>query len=309
MIRGVVAKSTGHWYDVWLENGKTCQCRLRGKLRLTNHKLTNYLAVGDVVWVENWDTESAAICKLEPRKNYLIRRATKLSSQFHLVAANINQAIIMATYLQPRTSTGFIDRFLVACQSYGIEPIICFNKMDLITQADRPDFQAISEVYITAGYRVLFTSLKNGTNLDEVETILLNRTTLIFGHSGTGKSTLLNLMIPGVFQQIKDISATHNKGTHTTTFAQMFKMNDSTFMIDTPGVKEFGMEKMEEWKLAHYFREFEPYISLCRYNTCTHIHEPGCEIQKALARMDISDFRYKNYLNMIIDINDQTSRF
>ncbi len=311
-MRGVVAKSTGSWYEVWLDDGQISQCRLRGKFRLKKSGLTNPVAVGDWVEVDLPDTTEAVIVKIYERKNYLLRKATKMSSQFQIVASNIDQAVLIATYKSPRTSTGFIDRFLVTCRLYRIEPVILFNKMDLMGDEDMAEFSEILGTYMSAGYKVICTSLVSSDNNEqeveaehELSNLFHEKTSLLFGHSGVGKSTLLNLLIPSAEQSIGDISDVHSKGKHTTTFAQMFKDGNGNHIIDTPGVKEFGLEEMEAWKLGHCFNEFERYIPECKYNTCLHKNEPKCAVIQAYCEDEISEFRYLNYLNILEDLQNE----
>lgn len=303
-MKAVVAKSTGSWYEVWLEDGKKINCRLRGKFRLSKSTLTNPVAVGDWVEVDQSKPEEAVIKEIYPRRNYLLRKATKSSSQFQIVASNIDQAVVLATHRSPRTSTGFIDRFLVTCRLYGIEPVILFNKMDLLEEDDWPAFEEKSRVYLEAGYNVVFTSMLDEDLTEDVIQLFDNKCSLLFGHSGVGKSTLLNKLIPGASQDTADISNQHRKGKHTTTFAQMFSNGEGSRIIDTPGVKEFGLEEMEPWKLGHCFKEFEAFIPKCKYNTCLHKNEPNCAIIEAFCEEDISEFRYQNYLNILEDVEN-----
>ena len=298
-MRGVVAKSTGSWYRVWLEDGNHIDCRLRGKFRLQKSTLTNPVAVGDFVDVESGDSDEAVITEIYSRKNYLLRKATKSSSQFQIVASNIDQAIVIATDVSPRTSTGFIDRFLVTCATYDIDPIIVYNKMDLVE-----DVESLTEkvgVYQKAGYKIVLASFIQGVD-ESVEKMFHGKTTLLFGHSGVGKSTLLNKLIPEAGQDVGDISNQHKKGKHTTTFAQMFSDKHGNRIIDTPGVKEFGLEEMEPWELGHCFKEFVEFIPECKYNTCLHHNEPNCGVIKALVEDKVAEFRYINYLNMLEDM-------
>lgn len=298
---GVVAKSTGSWYEVWLKDQSKITCRLRGIFRLKKSTLTNPVAVGDWVEVDVENREEAVITEIKQRRNYLLRKATKANSQFQIVASNIDQAIVIATDVSPRTSTGFIDRFLVTCSLYDIKPVIIFNKLDLVE-----DFESLEEkvdTYRDAGYLVLVTSFVEEVLSDELKALLNDKITLLFGHSGVGKSTLLNLLIPEASQDVGDISSQHKKGKHTTTFAQMFEDQFGNRIIDTPGVKEFGLEELEQWKLGHCFQEFVAHIPNCKYNTCIHRDEPKCAIIAAFAEGHISEFRYANYLNMLEDMD------
>lgn len=297
---GVVAKSTGSWYEVWLEDETKIECRLRGKFRLQKSSLTNPVAVGDQVEVDVEHREEAVITEIYPRRNYLLRTATKASSQYQIVASNIDQAIIIATDVSPRTSTGFIDRFLVTCALYDIEPIIMYNKIDLVV--DFESLQSKVDVYQSAGYKVLMTSFIGEELSEDIEHLFEDKTTLLFGHSGVGKSTLLNRLIPEADQAVGDISDQHQKGKHTTTFAQMFADRHGNRLIDTPGVKEFGLEPMEPWKLGHCFNEFKDYIPDCKFNTCIHRDEPNCAVITAFVNGHICEFRYENYLNILEDL-------
>ena len=299
-MKGVVAKSTGSWYTVWLDDGSQVSCRLRGKFRLQKSSLTNPIAVGDVVAVDVTNREEAVIEGIDARNNYLLRKATKSTSQFQIVASNIDQAIVIATDVAPRTSTGFIDRFLVACAQYDITPVIVFNKLDLLTDKEMSNAKAL--VYQEAGYTVLQTSFIAETIDQPVLDLFEGKTSLLFGHSGVGKSTLLNRIIPEASQDVGVISEQHQKGKHTTTFAQMFQDGHGNRIIDTPGVKEFGLEEMETWKLGHYFREFTSYIKDCKYNTCVHQNEPECGVIAGFVNGHITQFRYENYLNMLEDL-------
>ncbi|MBO6517396.1 MAG: ribosome small subunit-dependent GTPase A [Bacteroidia bacterium] len=299
---GVVAKSTGSWYEVWFENGEQIKCRLRGRFRLQKSELTNPVAVGDEVDVDLSNPEQAVITDIKPRRNYLLRKATKASSRFHIVASNLDQAIVLATHRSPRTSTGFIDRFLVTCRLYEIEPVILFNKMDLLTEEDQDAFDYKYLTYIDAGYTVIRTSVIESELEADIVNLFKNKTSLLFGHSGVGKSTLLNKLIPSALQSTAKLSDQHDKGKHTTTFAQMFQGAGGSRIIDTPGVKEFGLEEMEAWKLGHCFKEFEALIPNCKYNTCLHKSEPNCAVIDAFCRDEISEFRYQNYLNILEDI-------
>lgn len=302
---GVVAKSTGSWYEVWLEDGARVECRLRGKFRMNRSSLTNPIAVGDRVTVQSAGNENT-IVEIHPRENYLLRKATKANSQFQIVASNIDLAVVIATHAFPRTSTGFIDRFLVTCAMYGIEPVIIFNKLDLIGEDEMDEFEEKYHVYADAGYTTLATSMVSGDIAQEVWDLFDNKTTLLFGHSGVGKSTLLNKIIPGASQEVGEISDQHRKGKHTTTFAQMFEDRHGNRIIDTPGVKEFGLDRVDLWKLGHFFRDFVPFIPDCKYNTCLHRGEPQCAVIKAFAEDKIAEFRYENYLNILEDMENET---
>lgn len=304
-MQGVVVKSTGSWYSVETTEGELVSARLRGRFRLQGKELTNPIAVGDHVRMERIE-EDWLIEEILPRRNYLLRQATKLSSRYQMVASNIDQAIVIATYVQPRTSTGFIDRFLVTTAHYGIDAVILFNKSDLY--GDDPGFLELVDAYQSIGYRVVVTNCVGGSIEESVSKLFYNKTSLLFGHSGVGKSTLLNGLLPNALQATGEISLSHDKGKHTTTFAEMFTLPNGAKVIDTPGVKEFGLEPMEAWKLGHYFPEFKAVLNSCKYNTCLHLNEPSCAVMAAFAEDLIAEFRYENYLNILEDIQNSAEK-
>lgn len=291
-------KSTGSWYQVLLDSGEEITCRLRGQLKLRGSKSTNFVAVGDRVSVDT-SIEGGTIQEVEPRKNYIIRRATNLSRQWHVLAANLDQAVLVATLAQPRTSTGFIDRFLVTCEAYKIPAIIVFNKIDLYGERHQEDLFVFSEIYKSIGYQVLSTSASTGAGIPELRNILEDKVSLISGHSGVGKSTLVNAVDEHLALRTGEISSYHKKGMHTTTFAEMLRLSFGGFIIDTPGIKEFGLVDMEKYELSRYFPEMLKIIGDCKFNTCLHENEPGCAVREAVESGEIAEFRYKNYLNML----------
>ncbi len=302
-LTGTVAKSTGSWYKVLTVDGSEFNARLKGKFRLQGKVLTNPIAVGDEVEMEFESQDNYVIHKILPRKNYLLRKSTKLSSRYQLVAANIDRAILMATLVKPKTSRGFIDRFIITCESFGIPAVLMFNKADLLTANELRRMGEVVNIYSEMGYKTYTTSLLSHALPTDVTSMFNNSTTLVFGHSGVGKSTLINQLIPGSNQQVAQISDYHGKGRHTTTFARMFVSTDGRRIIDTPGVKEFGMEPMEAWKLSHYFRDFAAYRMSCKFNNCLHTDEPICRVVEAVSEGNISESRYKSYLSMLEEMD------
>ncbi|NMM48633.1 ribosome small subunit-dependent GTPase A [Marinigracilibium pacificum] len=302
MIDGRIIKSTGSWYKVLTERG-IIDSRLRGKYRLKGSKSTNPLAVGDYVIIELEDNEeeSAIITELIERKNYVIRRSPKHKHKHHIIATNIDQAILMVTLSRPRTSVGFIDRFLVACESFRIPALLLFNKSDIMNEDDMELFEAMSDLYSDLGYPCILMSAHEDEDISPLFEILNDKTSLIAGHSGVGKSTLLNRLIPEADQKTSEISDFANKGTHTTTFAEMFFINEKSSIIDTPGIKELGLVDMDEYELSDYFPEMRELRLECKFNNCTHTNEPGCAVKAAIENGEVSESRYLSYLSIIED--------
>lgn len=294
---GVVTKSTGSWYHVFNHDNTIVECRLRGKFRTKGIKTTNPVAVGDIV---DYEVDAHAIVNIHPRKNYIIRKSIKLSKQSHIIASNMDQAVLIVSLKNPRTSTGFIDRFLVTAEAYHIPSIIVFNKIDLLE--DENDLNRIISVYENVGYKCLKTSVKDSINLNDFKNIFKNKVSLLSGHSGVGKSALINTMDPNLKLKTGEISDYHAKGVHTTTFAEMFKLDEHTSIIDSPGIKELGLVGFEKYELGHRFPEIRELQNECKYNNCLHLNEPGCAVKKAHKEGEISSFRYENYLNILASI-------
>jgi len=300
-LKGIVTKSTGSWYTVMDEQGRRHECRLRGKFKMAGTKSTNPLAVGDKVELQtDPGQETATITAISDRRNYIIRKATNLSKQTHIIAANMDQAMVIATLAEPRTSTGFIDRFLVTCEAYSIPAVIVFNKSDLYDEESQEYIEQLTRMYRDVGYQTLIVSATQRQNLEAFEAMLRGKTTLLAGHSGVGKSTLINAIEPSLNLKVQTISQAHLKGRHTTTFAEMFQLSGGGFIIDTPGIKEFGLVDFEPWDLSHYFPEMRALFNQCRFDNCTHHNEPGCKVKEALEKGQISILRYSNYLNMLL---------
>jgi ribosome biogenesis GTPase len=301
MIKGVVAKSTGSWYDVWGDDGKIYNARLKGKHKLKDIKLTNPIAVGDRVVCEFENDGRLVIDEIIERENYVIRKSVKKSSQAHMIAANVDQSILVVTLKYPRTSMGFIDRFLVSCESFRIPAIILFNKQDIMTVEDKAIQNYLISVYEPLGYQCLLTSAEHMEGIDQLKELLYGKTSLFSGHSGVGKSSIINIIAPELNQKVSAISDFAEKGKHTTTFAEMFRIGEDTFIIDTPGIKELGLIDMEPWEISHYFPEMRDLLNTCKYNNCTHINEPGCSVKKAVEEEKIAQFRYNNYVSMVLN--------
>ncbi len=299
-MRGRIIQSTGSWYQIEAEDGNIYSAKLRGKFKIKGIKSTNPIAVGD--WVNfDWNAkqELAFITKIEERINYIIRRSVNLSKQSHIIASNIDQALLVITISQPRTSTGFIDRFLVSCEAYHIPAILVFNKIDIYNNKEKKQLQHIQKLYKQIGYHCIEVSAKEKTNIETLKQLMASKVSLISGHSGVGKSALINAIDSSKNIRIGEISDTHKKGKHTTTFAQMHKLNFNAYIIDSPGIKEFGLFDFDKAELSHYFPEMREFMHNCKFNNCTHIHEPGCAVKEALDNKLIAESRYTNYLNML----------
>ena len=299
---GRVIKSTGSWYDVRNDAGEVMQCRLRGKIRLDGLRTTNPVAVGDLVnFEQERDKETCVINKILPRTNVIVRKSVNLSKESHIIAANVDQAILVATIAQPRTSTGFIDRFTVTAEAYHIPVVIVFNKCDLYNEEQNAAAEELMRVYNSIGYQSFVISAKTGENCDRLKAIMKDKLSMFSGHSGVGKSALVNRLDPGLDIRVGEISEVHEKGKHTTTFAQMYELNFGGYIIDTPGIKEFALFDMEKETLAQRFPEMRALMHDCRFNNCTHLHEPHCAIKNAVEQGVIADWRYENYCNMMDD--------
>ena len=299
---GRVIKSTGSWYDVRDDAGMVSQCRLRGKIRLDGLRTTNPVAVGDLVnYEKERDKDTCVINKILPRANVIVRKSVNLSKESHIIAANVDQAILVATIAQPRTSTGFIDRFTVTAEAYHIPVIIVFNKCDIYDEDQKATAEQLMEVYNRIGYQSFMISAKTGYNCDKLQSLMQGKISMFSGHSGVGKSALVNRLDPNLNIRVGEISEVHEKGKHTTTFAQMYELCFGGYIIDTPGIKEFGLFDMEKETLSQRFPEMRAVMHDCRFNNCTHTHEPHCAVKDAVNQGVIADWRYENYLNMMDD--------
>lgn len=306
-MQGIVIKSTGSWYSVLSENGKKTDCRVRGKFRLGGQQSTNPIAVGDKVEFEvEPGQETAVITELHERDNYIIRKATNLSRQSHIIASNMDQAALVVTLAQPRTSLGFIDRFLVTAEAYSIPVVLVFNKFDLYTVEAIEVMRELEQLYTTIGYYCIEISALKGHNTFQLQSLLQNKTTLFAGHSGVGKSTLINHLVPDLILKTAEISDYSSKGKHTTTFAEMHPLPEGGFIIDTPGIKELGIVDMEPEEISHYFPEMRAMLNQCKFHNCKHIDEPKCAVVEAVRHEKIALSRYESYLSMI-ESNDTRS--
>jgi len=302
LIRGLVLRSTGSWYEVRdSRDGHIWQCRLKGKFKALGLKVTNPIAVGDYVnfEVENEGENFGIIHEIVPRENYVIRRSVHKTAHAHLIAANVDQAILICTLVFPRTSLGFIDRFLVAIESFRIPGVLVFNKQDLLND-EMKEFQAeLMDLYTSLGYRCLATTALSDLGLEEFNALLKGKVSLLSGHSGVGKSTLVNAIAPDLDIRTQEVSTFANKGVHTTTFAEMFELEKDTFIIDSPGIKELGLADMEKEEISHYFPEMRDLLNQCRFNNCQHINEPGCAVKDAVSEGKIAMSRFESYLSIM----------
>lgn len=290
-----VVRATGSWYDV-LHDGETVRCRIRGRLRLKGVRSTNPVVVGDEVACEADEGGDYVIADILPRRNYVIRRASNLSKESHIIAANVDQALLMASLRSPETPTEFVDRFLVTCEAYKVPVTILLSKLDLQDAEAVAEFRA---VYEGAGYRVLEVSVREGRGVEEVRELLAGRTTLVSGNSGVGKSTLIQAIDPSLDIRTGEISESHHKGRHTTTFSTMYPLAGGGAVIDTPGIKGFGLIDIDEAELWHYFPEMMRVAPACRFYNCTHTHEPGCAVTEAVKAGEIAWPRYESYLKIL----------
>lgn len=298
-MNGLVMRSTGSWYDVYVEDGRTLPCRVRGKLRLEGYKESNPIAVGDHVEIE-LENHEGIITKIRQRKNHILRQSVKKTGHAHVLAANLDQAVLMATLARPRTSTGFIDRFFVTAEAYEIPQVLIFNKKDILNDEERATQQQLVDTYEKIGVKTLQISALD-ENQKDVMRLLQGKTSLMAGHSGVGKSTLLNKLSSEIQQTVGEISGFSEKGKHTTTFAEMFKLDDATFVIDTPGVKEWGLVNMEPEELSDNFPEMRSLRADCKFGyRCLHYNEPTCAVKQAVKSGEISLSRYESYISILM---------
>ncbi len=301
-MTGTVYKSTGSWYTVKTQNGKTYECRIKGKFRLKGIKSTNPIAVGDHVDFEletKNDTITGVINKIKDRKNYIVRKSVNLSKQTHIIASNIDQVFLLVTIDNPPTFTSFIDRFLVTAEAYSIKTIILFNKIDTYDDDTLLEVKYLASVYRKIGYECIGISAITGKNIDKVKHLMKDKVSMFAGHSGVGKSTLVNVIEPDLDLKTKAISIQHQQGQHTTTFAEMFDLSFGAKIIDTPGIKGFGVVDMDKEEVGDYFPEFFALKQECKFNNCLHVQEPKCAVKKALEDDEVAYFRYKSYLQIL----------
>lgn len=307
-MKGLVIKNTGSWYTVRTDDGRDVESKIKGNFRLKDIRTTNPIAVGDRVDIAINQEGTAFITVIEERRNYIIRRASNLSKQSHIIAANLDQAMLIVTVNYPITTTVFIDRFLATAEAYRVPVKLVFNKVDRYQPADLELMEGLINLYTTIGYPCSKLSARNEEGLDALKADLKDKITLLSGHSGVGKSTLINKLIPGVNLRTGDISEYHNKGMHTTTFSEMITLPEGGYLIDTPGIKGFGTIEMEGAEIAHYFPDIFRFTPNCKFNNCSHRHEPGCAVLSALDEHYISESRYKSYLNILEDKQESKYR-
>lgn len=300
-MKGLVIKNTGSWYTVRTDDGQDVESKVKGNFRLRGIRSTNPIAVGDRVDIEINKEGTVFITEIEERRNYIIRRASNLSKQSHIIAANLDQAMLIVTVNYPITTTIFIDRFLATAEAYRVPVKIVFNKVDRFHGTEKDTMEKMIRLYTSIGYPCSRLCARSGEGMEELRADLKDKITLLSGHSGVGKSTIINKLVPDVHLRTGDISEYHNKGMHTTTFSEMIPLPEGGYLIDTPGIKGFGTIEMETEEISHYFPEIFKYADGCRFNNCTHRHEPGCAVLKALDQHLISPSRYKSYLNILKD--------
>lgn len=298
-MQGLVIKSTGSWYQVHAEDGVKYDCRIKGKFRIQGIQTTNPIAVGDQVDFElEPNSDKGVIYRLHNRKNYIIRKSINLSKQAQIIAANMDQAFLVVTLASPRTSLGFIDRFLATAEAYDIPAVLIFNKLDLFNEDGLAILDEYKNIYENIGYPCYSVSALEGTNIPLIESLLKDKTTLFSGHSGVGKSSLINALLPGRDIKTGEISESSDKGQHTTTFAEMHTLPFGGYLIDTPGIRELGIFDIKPEELGHYFREMRALMNKCRFNNCRHVNEPGCAVINGVEAGEIEPSRYESYLSI-----------
>jgi ribosome biogenesis GTPase / thiamine phosphate phosphatase len=307
-MKATIYKSTGSWYIVKDETGKFWNARMKGVMKIDDITSTNPVAVGDIVEIESQaDTDNSAIIdEIHPRNNYINRQSPRHKYQHHIVAANLDQSMLVATLKEPKTSQGFIDRFLVASEMYHVSPFIVFNKADLYKEKEMAKYEQWKTMYEKVGYKVLLISAEKKEGVEEVLKLLKDKTTLISGHSGVGKSSFLNVVFPDINLKTQDVSGWSGKGQHTTTFAEMYDLPFGGRIIDTPGMREFGLVDIEKQEVSHYFPEMRDRLNNCQFNNCLHYNEPGCAIKEAVNKGEIHEDRYISYLGIMESIEQKS---
>lgn len=307
-MHGLVVKNTGSWYTVKTDSGQLIDCKLKGNFRLKGIRSTSPVAVGDFVQIVTNAEGTAMITAIDDRKNYIIRKSPNLSKQSQIIAANLDQAFLLVTIKYPETSTIFIDRFLAGAEAYRIPVVLVFNKTDLLNEEERHYQQMMMNLYETIGYHCVEISAETGQGMEVIDALLAQKVTLLSGNSGVGKSTLINVLIPHAEQRTAEISDAHGTGIHTTTFSEMIALPHGGYVIDTPGIKGFGTFDIEPEELTSYFKEIFAFSKDCKFNNCTHTHEPGCAVRTAVENHYISESRYQSYLSMLDDKDENKYR-
>ena len=307
-MKGLVIKNTGSWYSVKTDTGKVVECKIKGNFRLKGIRSTNPVAVGDHVEIALNQEGTAFITHIDERRNYIIRKSQNLSKQSHIIAANVDQAFLIVTVNYPQTSTTFIDRFLASAEAYSVPVVLVFNKRDILSDDERHYQQSMVHLYETIGYECREISAATGEGVEGLHKLLKGKITLLSGNSGVGKSTLINQILPEANLRTAEISDAHNTGMHTTTFSEMLELPEGGYIIDTPGIKGFGTFDMEPEELTSYFREIFHFSKDCKFSNCTHTHEPGCAVLKALEDHYIAQSRYQSYLGMLEDKDENKYR-
>ena len=307
-MHGIVIKNTGFWYTVRTDDGREVDSKVKGNFRLKGIRSTNPVAVGDGVEISVNAEGQALITAIDDRRNYIVRRSTNLSKQSHIIAANVDQAFLVVTVAHPETATTFIDRFLASAEAYSVPVVLLFNKTDLLSPDERRYQELMVHLYETVGYECRQVSAATGEGSEALASLLDSRVTLLSGNSGVGKSTLLNRLIPGAGARVADISDAHDTGMHTTTFSEMMPLPGGGWIIDTPGIKGFGSFDMEPEEIGSYFREIFKFSADCRFSNCTHTHEPGCAVRQAVEDHYIAESRYRSYLSMLQDKDENKYR-
>lgn len=307
-MKGLVIKNTGSWYTVKTDDGNIVESKIKGNFRLKGIRSTNPVAVGDRVEIIRNQEGTAFISAIEDRRNYIIRKSQNLSKQSHIIAANVDQAFLIVTVNYPQTSTTFIDRFLASAEAYSVPVVLVFNKTDLLSEEERHYQNMMMTLYETVGYQCVAISAEKGDGVDTLLPLLHDKITLLSGNSGVGKSTLINRILPGVNLRTAEISDSHNTGMHTTTFSEMLQLPNGGYIIDTPGIKGFGTFNMEPEEISGFFKEIFRFSKDCRFNNCTHTHEPGCAVIKAVEDHYIAASRYQSYLSMLNDKDENKYR-
>ncbi len=306
-MQALIYKSTGSWYIAKAENNQFYNARIKGIFKIDDITSTNPIAVGDIVTLdlESEDGNTAMISDIEARKNYIARSSPHNRNQHHIIASNLDQTLLFATIKEPRTSNGFIDRFLVSSEAFHVPAVLVFNKWDIYKKKELALFEEFKQIYTSVGYEVVKLSMQTGEGLDEIKQLLRDKTTLLSGHSGVGKSTFINAILPGKQLRTTEVSNWSGKGMHTTTFAEMFDLPFGGRLIDTPGIREFGVIDVSKQELSHYFPEMRRLLTNCYYNNCLHINEPGCAIKEAVNESIVSVERYASYLSLMDTITDK----